>query len=506
MKLKGNNLIIVNILATYARMVLVVGIGLFSTRWLLMTLGEEDYGLYSVVGGLIGFALFWGSTMSGSVQRFYAYSIGRGDSEEVKKWFNTAFALHALFSLVLVLIAFPVGIYLLNNVMQIPPERLKVSHWIFILSIIGGVETMLVVPSIGMFIAKQRIFELATWGTIHSILGFLVVCYLFYAKTNLLLTFSVGVVSCKLLIDLIQFIRVRILFPECKLKIAYWFSKERTIKILSFTFWNAIGAISSILRNQGTALLMNTFTGVKTNAAFGIANSVARETNNITSAMYNAISPEITTREGAGERDRMISLSLRASKFAMLLTTLWLIPLYIEIDYVLKLWLKNPPMYATEFCRIILLTYAADKLSIGYWGAVSAYGKLAGYQLTMAGFHLFAFCGVFIAFMLDTPLELCLWPMLISGVLLSMGRVFWVKKLLGVPIIKWIKEVFLKCFYVVILPIIGGIVLSLQIEQSFLRVIVISMITTTLTLVSSWYFALDLTEKNFIINKIKRKI
>lgn len=506
MKLKGNNLIIVNILATYGRIVFVAGLTLFSTRWVLNALGEDDFGLYSVVGGLIGFALFFGTVMSGSVQRFFAYSIGQGDSEEVKKWFNTAFALHALFSLALVLIGIPVGIYLLNNVMQIPPERLDVSYWVFLLSIIGGVATMLIVPSIGMFTAKQRIFELAIWGTIQGVFYFLIAYYLFYAKTDLLLTYSVGMVSCKLLLDFIQFIRARILFPECKLKSSYWFSKERTVKLLSFTFWNAIGAISSILRNQGTALLMNTFAGVKANAAFGIANNVAAQTSVISSTMYNAISPEITTREGAGERDRMISLSLRASKFAMLLTFLWLIPLYIEMDYVLELWLKNPPMHATEFCRIILLTYAADKFSIGYWGAVSAYGKLAGYQLTMAGFHLFAFFGVFIAFISHIPLKWCLWPMLLSGVLLSVGRVFWVKKLLGVPIIKWTKEVFLKCVYAVILPITGGTILCLQMDQSFLRVIIISIVAAILTLFSSWYFALDLSEKSFIVKKIKSKL
>lgn len=503
MKLTGNNLVIVNILASYGRIVFVAGLALFSTRWVLNALGEVDFGLYSVVGGLIGFGLFFGTVMAGSVQRFFAYAIGQGDTEEVKRWFNTAFALHALFSLILVLIMAPIGIYLLDNVMQIPPGRLQASHWVFILSLIGSVETMLVVPSIGMFTAKQRIFELAFWGVVQGIFNFLIAYYLFFSKNDLLLTYSVGVVLCKLLLDFVQFLRARILFPECKLQCSYWFDKERAAKMLSFTFWNAVGAISSILRNQGTALLMNKFAGVRANAAFGIANTVAGQTSLIASAMYNAVSPEITTREGAGERERMISLSLRASKFSMLLTFLWLIPIYIEIDYILKIWLKNPPIYASEFCRIILLTYAADKLSIGYWGAISAYGKLAGYQLTMAGFHLFAFCGVFLAFILDFPPEWCLWPMLLSGVLLSLGRVFWVKKLLGVPVTRWIKEVLFKCIYVVIFPIICSFILFYKIEQSFLRFILISIITIILNSIFSWLFALDLSEKCFVIKKIK---
>ena len=161
MKLKGNNLIIVNILATYARMVLVVGIGLFSTRWVLEALGKEDFGLYSVVGGLIGFMMFMGNTLSSSVVRFYAYSIGQGDPEGIKRWFNTAFLSFGVFSILLLILGIPIGHYLISNVMTIPPERVQTCLWVYDLSILNSISTLITRSYIGMLTAAQRIFELS---------------------------------------------------------------------------------------------------------------------------------------------------------------------------------------------------------------------------------------------------------------------------------------------------------------------------------------------------------
>ena len=501
MKLKGNNLIIVNILTTYARILLVAGMGLFSTRWVLKALGKEDFGLYSVVGGLIVFILFIGTTMSSSVQRFYAYAIGQGDNEEIKRWFNTAFILHAIFALLLVLVGIPFGNYLLDYVMNIPSGRLSTCHWVYYFSIIGAVGTMLTTPYLAMFYARQRIFELSFWNILQSSLMFGLAYCLLSLKGDLLLVYASWVVLIKLFLDLVQILRALWLFSECRLKRNYWFNKNKSIELMSFAGWSLFGPAGVVLRNQGVALLVNMFSGAKVNAAFGIANQVAAQTGNITMSFYHAISPEITSREGAGERGRMISLSLRTSKFAMLLTLMWLIPLYIEMDYVLDLWLKDVPEFASAFCRIILIAYFVDKLTVGYMGAIQAQGTIAGYQATLGGALILTFpLAWFVYFIGGTPCE-AVSMTIITSTICSLGRIWWVKHLMGIPILRWFKEVFLKFIYVAIPVVLLISVLQHYMDVSFLRLISLSIMSCIFTSSIAWFVALDHEEKVFVLKK-----
>lgn len=501
MKLTGNNLVIVNILASYGRILLVAGLGLFSVRWILQSLGPEDFGLYSVVGGLIVFILFIGNTMASSVQRFYAYAIGQGDPEEVKKWFNCALVLQIGFSVLLIIIGVPVGNYLIDHVMNIPSGRLATCHWVYYLSILGAVETMLTTPFLGMFYAEQRIFELSFWNVLQVALMFILALLLLKISGDLLLIYAVGMVGIKLAIDLFQIFRAFYLFKACKFQL--FLNKARSIELLSFTGWNLIAGVGGVLQNQGLAFLVNIYSGPVINASYGVANQVASQTNVFSTAIHQAMSPEITSREGAGSRDRMISLSLRASKFATILTLLWFIPLFTEIDYVLGLWLHDVPEYTGMFCKIVLLTYLISNLSVGYTSALQAHGKIAGYQSSMGGLRILTFPLVWIAFLLGARPDIALSFMLLTTAGICLGRVFWVKKLMQVPVSLWSHNVFLKCLFISIPAVIVAYFTNKFFGPSFTRLLIISAVTCCCTSASSWLFGLDVAEKTFVLNKVK---
>lgn len=502
MKLKGNNLIIVNILATYVRILLVAGMGLFSTRWVLKALGKEDFGLYSVVGGLIVFITFLGSRLASSTQRFYAYAIGQGDLEEVKKWFNCALVLQIGFSVLLVIIGVPIGNYLLDHVMNIPAGCLITCHWVYYLSILGAVGTMLTTPFLGMFYAEQRIFELSFWQVTQTALMFVLAFVLLRISGDLLLIYALGMVGIKLAIDSFQIFRAFYLFKACKFQL--FLNKSYSIELLSFTGWNLIAGVGSTLKNQGVAFLLNIYSGPVINASYGVANQVASQTNTLSSAITHAISPEITSREGAGKRDMMISLSLRSSKFTTILTLLWFIPLYLEIDYVLGLWLYEVPKYTASFCKVVLFSYLIENISIGYSGAVSAYGKIAGYQATLGGLRVLTFPIIWVFFIVGFSPDLALSGMLITALGVTVGRVLWVKKLMGIPISLFVNSVLKKCIIISIISITVGCFLDKALEHSFTRLLIIITITSFCTLVSSWLFGFDKTEKEFVLNKMKR--
>lgn len=502
MRLIGNNLIAVNILASYARIVVLAALTLFSSRWVLSALGEIDFGLYNVVGGLIVFILFLGNTLANSVQRFYAYSIGSDNFMELQKWFNCAFVLHTLFAILLLLIGIPLGNFLLEQILNLPMDRLSTCKWIYYFSVFSAVETMIFIPYWSMFYAKQRIFELTLWTSLQTILTFMLAWKLLSMRGDLLLFYSIGVVFIKLFIDIIVFFRSISTFNECKIKSSFIFNKTKIIKLVSFAGWNLFGAFGGVVKNQGLSLLINIFTGPKVNAAFGIANQFASQTNNISSAIAQAISPEVTRREGQGNRAGMISLSLKMTKLIILLTFFWAIPIFFEMDYLLKIWLKTPPPHAANFCKIILLAYIIDKSTAGYMEAVKAFGKIALYQFVQGGILILTFPLSWLVFMLGGSPEVAVCMLVVTSTGFSTGRIFWVKKLMNVSPLSWINSVFTKCAYVAIPSIITCLALKSMILPGLFRFFIIMIVSATISIIFCWIFSLTSSEKNFIKNKI----
>ena len=502
MKLVGKNLIAVNIIASYVRIVVLAALTLFSSRWVLSALGEIDFGLYSVVGGLIVFILFLGNTLANSVQRFYAYTIGGDNFTELQKWFNCAFVLHTLFAILLLLFGIPLGTFFLEHILNLPLERITTCKWVYNFSVFSAMETMIFIPYWSMFYAKQRIFELTFWTSLQTILTFILAWKLLSMSGDLLLFYSIGVVIIKFIIDFLTVIRAKFIFRECKIKSDFLFDKERIIKLISFAGWNLFGAFGGVVKNQGLSFLINIFTGPKINAAFGIANQFASQTNNMSSAIYQSISPEITSREGQGNRTGMISLSQQMSKFIILLTFFWAIPFFFEMDYLLKLWLKNPPPHAATFCQIVLLAYIIDKSTAGYMEAVKAFGKIALYQFVQGGMLILTFPLSWLVFILGGSAETAVAMLVVTSTGCSIGRIFWVKKLIKVSPLSWIRAVFTKCIYVAIPSITACLFLEKMMEEGLLRFSITIIITGIISFIFCWFFSLNISEKFFIKSKI----
>jgi O-antigen/teichoic acid export membrane protein len=347
--MKPSQRIVINTVATYVRSILAAGLALFSIRWVLNALGQTDFGLYHVVGSVIFFITFLSSVMSGSAARYYAYYIGKGDHAEVNRWFNIALSSNLCLAFVFILMGWFVGEYLITHVLTVPADRVSISLWVFRVSLISAFVHMVSIPFVAMFVAKQHISELAVWSVLRSILFFALALFLPLAPGDRLLFYAIGMVAILVFIESVQVYRALVVFRECSIGRHLWFDKGRQKKLFSFASWNLIGSLGGTLRNQGTVILLNLFFGPKMNAAFGIANQVSGQANQLAAAMIGAFSPEITASEGRGDRARMISLSIRSSKFGTILVMLFAIPLMVEMTYILKLWLREPPLYTGLF-------------------------------------------------------------------------------------------------------------------------------------------------------------
>lgn len=476
--------------------------GLFSVRWILKALGKVDFGLYSVVGGLIVFILFIGSTLAGSVQRFYAYAIGQKDPENIKKWFNCAFVLHSIFSILLVLIGIPVGNYMIDHVMDIPADRIVTCHWVYYFSILTAVGTMMTTPYLAMLYARQRIFEITIWQTLQSVFSFGLAWYILGVRGDVLLFYAAGVVCIKLFFDIVQIWRGYSLFGECRIKRAYWFDKRYFRELLSFASWKLIRGLGVMLKNQGVALLTNIYAGPKVNASLGVGNQVGGQCYTISATIFQAMSPEITSREGAGERDRMISLSLRASKFTTLMSFLWLFPLCGNLDYILKLWLGDVPQYTEIFCQIILIAHAVENLSIGYAASIDAKGKIRGYVLTQGIMLIATFPMAWMAYIFWKSPVLAVSSLMLTSTLVMFARVYWVKILFNFSSLAWVKKVLIPCAIVAVFPCIICCLFQIFLEHSTQNFLISSILSVLSILYISWYYGIDFDERKFVLQKV----
>ena len=490
--------IALNTAATYARSVLAVGLALFSSRWVLSALGPTDFGLFSLVGSIIMFITFLNSVLASSVSRHFAYAIGQGDFAEVNRWFNAALSIHLCLATALVFVGWLVGEYVIANILTIPTERMLACLWVFRVSLISAFFSMISIPFVAMFTAQQHITELSVWGTLRSVLIFILAYILMGASSDPLLFYTVGMVGILVLIQCAQIIRAVFVFRECRIVLRKWLDRRRARGIFSFAAWNLIGCSGGILRNQGSAILLNLFFGPGLNAAYGIANQVSGQANQLAAAMVGAFSPEITASEGRGARTRMLSLALRSSRIGTILVLLFAIPLMIEMDYVLRLWLRTPPPYSAAFCQLILGTFVIDRLTVGYMLAVNAHGKIAGYQATVGTTLLLTLPLAWLFLELGYQPSSVGVAFIITMVVCSFGRVLWARRLLGVTVRSWVKSVALPCILVAISATLAALVPFRLLSPSFARLVLTIFASTGIISLVTWLVAFDAGERQFI--------
>lgn len=493
-----------NASATYLRTIFTAVLALYSSRWVLNALGQTDYGLFCVVGSVIVFITFLNSVMSSSAARYFAYSIGQGDPGEVNRWFNAALSIHLCLALVLILIGWPVGGYLIGELLTVPDARVEACLGVFHLSLLASFVGMISVPFVAMFTAKQQITELAGWGILQSTLTFALAWGIGHASGDRLLRYAAGMVAIMILVQLAQMVRALALFEECRVLCRQWFERRRFREIFSFAACNLIGSAGALFRDQGSAILLNLFFGPGVNAAYGIATQVSAQTNQLSAAMVGAFTPEITACEGRGDRTRMLLLSQCASKFGTILVLLLAVPLLVEMEYILKLWLRQPPAYTALFCQLILCSFLIDRLSTGYMLAINAHGKIAAYQATLGT------CLVLTLPLAWLFLELGLAPtsigiaFIITMSVTSLGRVLWGRHLLGIALRSWWTGVVRPSALVACATAAAAFLARWSLSPSFLRFMLVSTASLAVSLLVAWFFAMTAGEREALIQNLRR--
>lgn len=374
--------IIKNTFFLYIKLFISTIIGLYTSRLVLQILGVSDFGLYSIVGGIVVIMNFLGSVLTSTSYRFIAVELGKGNDNHnnINRIYNTILIVHYLIALLLLIIGNLIGTYYISNIMNIDADKIDdaifVLHW----TILSSVATVISIPSSGLIIAKEKFLYTSIVEIIRNIIKLILIIYLFYYAGNALRMYSI-----------INFIFMSIVPASsiiyCKLKYKsetrFSFNKNwsdyRTI--IGFAGWSTIGAGSTIALNQGNAIVLNYFLSTTINAAYGLANQINSYVMMFVKNIGQAAVPQIMKQYSAGNSSESIRIVYQIAKFSFFFILLPATPCLICMDAILKLWLGNVPQYTGTFATLVIISNFFWCLSVGFDSTIQASGKIKWYQI-----------------------------------------------------------------------------------------------------------------------------
>lgn len=475
-----------------------------------MALGKSDYGLYGVVGGLATFIAFFNGLLGSSVARFFAYSIGKDSAnreqknatEECRKWFNTALMVHTLVPLVLITVGYPLGVWAIENWLTIPPDRVDVCVIVFRCVCLSCFVSMVNVPFSAMYTAKQYIAELTIYGVVANTLQ---ACFLYYIASHpsdWLARYAMWTCFLAIVPQLIICLRAMKIFPECRIDLRLCWNATRLRQLCYFAGSLAFGGLGSMMRGQGVAILVNKYFGPAVNAAMSIANSVNAQSIALVSAMQGAFTPAIVQACGAGDEAHMRRLAFRACKFGVLLVLIFAIPLGIEIDNVMRLWLKTPPEYSAGLCLCMLAIVVVDKISVGHMIAVNAKGRIARYQMFLGTVLVMSLPVAWLFVALGLGVYSIGVALFLMSLACSIGRIWLARSLAGMSARYWLCKVALPVATTMLMATVVGFIPRLSFAPSFGRLCSTTLVVEIVLIPLAWLFVLDLAERRFFTAKI----
>lgn len=503
-----NKRIVLNIVATYGRSLFALACGLFSGRWALMALGEVDFGLMGLVGGLTLFIAFFNGLLSSAVGRFYAFSVGQASVsgeeglEECRKWFNAALLLHTVIPLILMIVGYPIGVYTIEHWLVIPPERLSACIWVFRFVCISCFVGMINVPFNAMYTAKQYIAELTIYSVISTALN---VCFLYYMVSTpqeWLVKYAMWSCVVGVVPQVLIALRALKVFPECQIRFDYLWDWSRIKQLTHFAGWQVFGNMGAILRGQGVAILINKAFGARVNTSMAIANNVSGQAATLSNALAGAFAPAITNACGRGDFDKMNDLAYRACKYCTFFKLLFILPLALELPKVLELWLKTPPVYTTGLCWSILLMVVIDATTTGYLIAVTAKGRIALYQVVLGTFLILTLPVAYLFVKLGWGVYSVGWAMVLMTTCCAWGRVFFARQLIQASVRYWFFSILLPLLSISMIAAVIGYIPHLFFTPSFFRVLLTSGMTVVSLLIGAWFLLLSCEDKQFVQNYI----
>lgn len=500
-KPQNNKRIAINTLLLYFRMLVTMLVGLYTSRVVLQNLGVEDFGIYNVVGGVVAtFAILSGS-LSAAISRFLTYELGKNNSQKLKDVFSTAVMVQLALVAFVVLIAETVGYWFVNTHLTISADRLYAANWVFQLSLVAFSVNLISVPYNAAIIAHERMSAFAYISIIEA-LGKLAVAWLIASSCyDKLIVYSILMCFIALVIRFIYGGYCKNCFEECSWH--FVFDKALLKQMFGFAGWNFIGASSAILRDQGGNIVLNIFFGPAVNAARGVAVQVQNAVSQFSTNFITALNPQITKSYANGNHEYMMSLILQGARLSFYMLLLLSLPILLNADYILSIWLKSVPDHSTRFVQFILIFILSESISTPLITAMLATGNIRNYQIIVGGLQML---NLPVSFLLlkngFAPESVFVVAIVISQCCLF-ARLFLLRKMISLKVGEYLQRVYFNVvavsFASTIIPFLMRKYLLCEVSIiNFIAVTIISIVCTSVVILR---IGCNRDERVFIKNK-----
>lgn len=447
----NNKIIAKNTFFMYLRMLLVLFVSLYTSRIVLKTLGVEDFGIYSVVGGVVVLFTFINQTLSTATQRHLSYELGK-DNSNIKEVFSGCMKIHIILGLVVFILCETVGLWFINTQMNFPENRMNVVNWVYQFSILGCIINILRVPYNATIIAYEHLSFYAYSGIAEAGLKLGIAYALLLIKGDKLLGYAILIYIVSTLITIWYALYCHINFKD--IRIISGTNRKLYIKLLSFSGWTMFGSMASVGHQQGVNMIANIFWGVTVNAAVGIANQVNGTLAQFVNGFQQALNPQLVKSEAANDRERQFDLIYKSSKFSYLIMLLISVPIIADLDYILKIWLGEYPNHSSGICALIIIGTLIDCLSGPLITSIYATGKIRKYQITISLLLLSNIPCAYTAGLIGTSPESIYEIRCITYVIGYIIRLYFLKRLIQFKLSNYFNNVFKPICFVTILYVI----------------------------------------------------
>ena len=498
----NNKRIAKNTLLLYVRMLFTMAVSLFTSRVILNTLGVEDYGIYNVVGGIVTMFSVLSGSLSSSISRFITFELGKGNIERLKTIFSTGVNIQLGMSVLIIIIAEAVGIWFLNTKMNIPADRMVAANWVFQCAILTFVLNLLSVPYNAAIIAHEKMSAFAYISVVEVSLKLIIVYMLMISPFDRLKTYAVLLLLVGAVIRFIYGYYCKRHFEEC----TYHFILDKPIlkEMTGFAGWNFLGNGAYMLNTQGVNILMNLYFGVAVNAARGVATQVDAALKQFVNNFTTAVNPQITKSYAQGDLDYMHILVCRSAKFSAFLMMFFAVPIILETNTILTIWLKTVPDYAVIFLQWIIISSFMDTvLANSLVTSMFATGKIKRYQIIVTTVGCLVFPLSWIAFKLGFEPQVGYILYFIIYTILLFVRLYLLKDMVKLPVMMYIREVLYKLAPVIVVGFAIPGILILTMDAGWFRLILVCLLSVLVTAASEYFIGLSNKEKDFVAEKIK---
>lgn len=500
----SNNTIAKNTILLYVRLILTMVVGLYTARVVLRTLGVSDYGLYEVVGGFISLFTIVNTVLASGTSRFITIAIGKGDLDELKMTFSTSFWLHIAFAIIFVVIIESFGLWFFFEKMNIPAGREYAAQWVFHLSVLATATSIIQVPFNSTLIAHEKM-DIYAYISIYDVCMKLLIVYLLTISRLDKLVLYASLLCLVNITDIIIYqLYCRYKYEECRfLKL---FNSGLVKKMLNFSIWNIFGNAALVGSGQGVNMIINVFYGTSVNAARGIANKVNGIVMQFVSSFLLAVNPQITKSYASGDINRMFDLSKNACKFGTMMMLLIGMPLIMEMDIILKLWLGEVPEHSVFFSRITLLQSFVMAMSRPMITILQATGRIKWTSLTVGLMLLSIVPLTYYLLDIGVSIDVVYIINVIPWVLEVVAYMWFIKRYTGVHTSEYLTDVLYVIIVVCIVGTIPGYLLHIIIQSEIARLLIVVPVTFLSLLLSVAFIGLNKGQRTKIITYMLNKI